>query len=86
VILWAAVSGSVSRPGAIAPCGRPTTRRRRPTTGRKLLTTRRKRPPAGRLAAQLSCLSGVIGLKTVELGIVTFAASKKLPPGAGFWI
>ncbi|AOR31044.1 transcriptional regulator [Streptomyces fodineus] len=42
-------------------------------------------PPAD-LAAQLSYLSGVIGLKTVELGIVPFTASMKLPPGAGFWI
>ncbi|MET9890580.1 helix-turn-helix transcriptional regulator [Streptomyces sp. NPDC006465] len=38
------------------------------------------------LAAQLSHLSGIIGLDTVELGIVPFAASLKLPPGSGFWI
>ncbi|MEV8563657.1 helix-turn-helix transcriptional regulator [Streptomyces sp. NPDC051917] len=42
-------------------------------------------PPAD-LAAQLSYLSGVIDLKTVELGIVPFGASLKLPPGAGFWV
>jgi hypothetical protein len=42
-------------------------------------------PPAD-LAAQLSYLSGVIGLKTVELGFVPFTASMKLPPGAGFWV
>ncbi|MGW6790078.1 DUF5753 domain-containing protein [Streptomyces chartreusis] len=42
-------------------------------------------PPAD-LAAQLSYLSGVIGLKSVELGIVPFSASLRLPPAAGFWI
>ncbi|MFD9442093.1 helix-turn-helix domain-containing protein [Streptomyces sp. NPDC060001] len=38
------------------------------------------------LAAQLDRLSGVIGMDTVELGIVPFGASLKLPPGSGFWI
>lgn len=38
------------------------------------------------LAAQLSHLSGIIGLDTVELGIVPLAASLKLPPGSGFWV
>lgn len=38
------------------------------------------------LAAQLDRLVGVIGLDTVELGIVPFEASLKIPPGIGFWI
>ncbi|WP_372347128.1 helix-turn-helix domain-containing protein [Streptomyces sp. KL116D] len=42
-------------------------------------------PPAV-LAAQLDRLYNVIGLDTVELGIVPFGASLKLPPGPGFWI
>lgn len=42
-------------------------------------------PPAV-LAAQLDRLAGVIGLDTVELGIVPFGASLKIPPANGFWI
>lgn len=42
--------------------------------------------PPSVLAAQLSHLSGVIGLNTVELGIVPSDALMKLPPGSGFWI
>ncbi|MEV0982503.1 helix-turn-helix transcriptional regulator [Streptomyces sp. NPDC049915] len=42
-------------------------------------------PPAV-LAAQLDRLAGVIGLDTVELGIVPFSASLKIYPGNGFWI
>ena len=42
-------------------------------------------PPAV-LAAQLDRLAGVVGLDTVELGIVPIAASLKIPPGGGFWI
>lgn len=42
-------------------------------------------PPAV-LAAQLDRLVGVIGLDTVELGIVPFSATLKQPPGVGFWI
>lgn len=42
-------------------------------------------PPAV-LAGQLDRLRGVIGLDTVELGIVPFGASLKLPPGSGFWL
>lgn len=42
-------------------------------------------PPAV-LAAQLDRLAGVIGLDTVELGIVPFAATLKQPPAVGFWI
>lgn len=38
------------------------------------------------LAAQLDRLLGVIGLDTVELGIVPFTSALKLPPGVGFWI
>ncbi|MFD7291096.1 helix-turn-helix domain-containing protein [Streptomyces sp. NPDC059863] len=38
------------------------------------------------LAAQLDRLTGVIGMDTVELGIVPLTASLKLPPGHGFWI
>ncbi|MFD5703282.1 helix-turn-helix domain-containing protein [Streptomyces lasiicapitis] len=38
------------------------------------------------LAAQLDRLAGVIGMDTVELGIVPFGASLKQPPGVGFWI
>ncbi|WP_442802383.1 DUF5753 domain-containing protein [Streptomyces sp. CMB-StM0423] len=42
-------------------------------------------PPAV-LAAQLDRLAGVIGLDTVELGIVPFTATLKQPPAVGFWI
>jgi hypothetical protein len=42
--------------------------------------------PPSVLAAQLSHLSGVVGLETVELGIVPSGAPLKLPPGSGFWI
>lgn len=38
------------------------------------------------LAAQLDRLAGVIGMDTVELGIVPLTASLKVPPGLGFWI
>ncbi|MFJ6657796.1 helix-turn-helix domain-containing protein [Streptomyces sp. NPDC091377] len=42
--------------------------------------------PPSVLAVQLDRLSGVIGLDTVELGIVPLTASVKVPPGTGFWI
>jgi transcriptional regulator with XRE-family HTH domain len=42
--------------------------------------------PPSVLAAQLDRLLGTIGLDTVELGIVPFEASLKLPPAVGFWI
>ncbi|THA35936.1 helix-turn-helix transcriptional regulator [Streptomyces sp. A1547] len=42
-------------------------------------------PPAV-LAAQLDRLLGVIGLDTVELGIVPFGAALKIPPATGFWM
>ncbi|GHE65247.1 transcriptional regulator [Streptomyces longispororuber] len=38
------------------------------------------------LAAQLTKLSGFIGLDTVQLGVIPFAAPLKLPPMGGFWI
>ncbi|MCX4906209.1 helix-turn-helix transcriptional regulator [Streptomyces sp. NBC_00878] len=38
------------------------------------------------LVAQLDRLTGVIGMDTVELGIVPLTASLKVPPGLGFWI
>lgn len=42
-------------------------------------------PPAV-LAVQLDRLTGLIGLDTVDLGIVPLSASLKVPPGVGFWI
>ncbi|MET7725452.1 helix-turn-helix domain-containing protein [Streptomyces mirabilis] len=42
--------------------------------------------PPSVLAAQLDRLASVIGLDTLELGIVPFAASLKIYPGNGFWI
>ncbi len=42
--------------------------------------------PPSVLAAQLDRLLGVIGLDTVELGIVPLHATLKIPPGLGFWI
>lgn len=42
--------------------------------------------PPSVLAAQLDRLLGVIGLDTVELGIVPLRATLKIPPGGGFWI
>ncbi|MGI5193903.1 helix-turn-helix domain-containing protein [Streptomyces sp. CA-288835] len=42
--------------------------------------------PASVLAAQLDRLAGVVGMDTVELGIVPLSASLKVPPGIGFWI
>lgn len=42
--------------------------------------------PPSVLAAQLHHLAGVIGLDTVELGIVPFSASLKIYPGNSFWV
>lgn len=42
--------------------------------------------PPSVLAAQLDRLMSVIGLDTVELGIVPFTAPLKIQPGNGFWI
>ncbi|MEU8464331.1 helix-turn-helix transcriptional regulator [Streptomyces sp. NPDC029003] len=41
-------------------------------------------PPV--LAAQLDRLLSIIGLDTVELGVVPFAAPLRIHPGNGFWI
>nr|WSW44145.1 helix-turn-helix transcriptional regulator [Streptomyces sp. NBC_01001] len=42
--------------------------------------------PSAVLAAQLDRLLGVIGLDTVELGIVPLGAALKIPPATGFWM
>jgi transcriptional regulator with XRE-family HTH domain len=42
--------------------------------------------PPSVLAAQLDRLTGVIGMDTVELGIVPFTAAVKIVPANGFWI
>ncbi|MFJ8794602.1 helix-turn-helix domain-containing protein [Streptomyces sp. NPDC102462] len=42
--------------------------------------------PPSVLAAQLDRLAGVIGMDTVELGIVPLRASLKVPAANGFWI
>lgn len=42
--------------------------------------------PHSVLAAQLDRLAGVLGMDTVELGIVPFTASVKIAPANGFWI
>ena len=41
--------------------------------------------PPSVLAAQLDRLSGIVGLDTVELGILPFGASLKIPPSTAFW-
>ncbi|CAM5592693.1 hypothetical protein SPURM210S_07187 [Streptomyces purpurascens] len=38
------------------------------------------------LAAQLDRLVGLVGLDTLELGVVPFSASLKIYPGNGFWV
>ena len=42
-------------------------------------------PPAV-LAAQLDRLAGAVGLDTVELGIIPFTASLRIPPATAFWV
>ncbi|MFJ4692929.1 helix-turn-helix domain-containing protein [Streptomyces sp. NPDC088766] len=42
--------------------------------------------PPSVLAAQLDRLTSVMGLDTVELGVVPFTAALKIYPGNGFWI
>lgn len=42
-------------------------------------------PPAV-LAAQLDRLTGMIGMDTVELGVIPFTASVKIVPANGFWV
>ncbi|MDX3853362.1 helix-turn-helix transcriptional regulator [Streptomyces sp. AK02-01A] len=38
------------------------------------------------LAAQLDRLTGMLGMDTVELGIIPFTASVKIVPANGFWV
>ncbi|MFJ8142715.1 helix-turn-helix domain-containing protein [Streptomyces sp. NPDC096013] len=42
--------------------------------------------PPSVLAAQLDRLTGVVGMDTVELGIIPFTASVKIVPANGFWV
>jgi transcriptional regulator with XRE-family HTH domain len=42
--------------------------------------------PPSVLAAQLDRLTGLIGMDTVELGIVPFAAPVRIAPANGFWL
>ncbi|MEW1721421.1 helix-turn-helix transcriptional regulator [Streptomyces sp. NPDC093109] len=42
--------------------------------------------PPSVLAAQLDRLAGVIGMDTVELGIIPFSAPLRIPPANAFWI
>ncbi|MGY1498755.1 helix-turn-helix domain-containing protein [Streptomyces sp. QTS52] len=42
--------------------------------------------PPSVLAAQLDRLTGLIGMDTVDLGIIPFTASVKIVPANGFWI
>ncbi|MEU9413581.1 helix-turn-helix transcriptional regulator [Streptomyces sp. NPDC048281] len=42
--------------------------------------------PPSVLAAQLDRLAGVVGLDTVELGVIPFTASMKIVPANGFWV
>ncbi|NEB94799.1 Scr1 family TA system antitoxin-like transcriptional regulator [Streptomyces bauhiniae] len=42
--------------------------------------------PPSVLAAQLDRLAGMIGMDTVELGVVPFAAPVKIVPANGFWV
>lgn len=42
--------------------------------------------PPSVLVAQLDRLTGVIGMDTVELGIIPFTASVKIVPANGFWV
>ncbi|WP_030542213.1 helix-turn-helix transcriptional regulator [Streptomyces albus] len=42
--------------------------------------------PPSVLASQLDRLSGVIGMDTVELGIIPFTAPVKIVPANGFWV
>ncbi|WP_151480049.1 helix-turn-helix domain-containing protein [Streptomyces albicerus] len=42
--------------------------------------------PPSVLATQLDRLTGMIGMDTVELGIIPFTASVKIVPANGFWV
>ncbi|MFG2404939.1 Scr1 family TA system antitoxin-like transcriptional regulator [Streptomyces brevispora] len=51
-----------------------------------ILVTRSMICPPSVLAAQLDRLMGVVGMDTVELGIIPFTASVKIVPANGFWV
>jgi hypothetical protein len=42
--------------------------------------------PPSVLASQLDRLAGIIGMDTVELGIIPLGASLKIPTANGFWV
>ncbi|MGW5018195.1 helix-turn-helix domain-containing protein [Streptomyces cacaoi] len=42
--------------------------------------------PPSVLVAQLDRLTGLIGMDTVELGVIPFGASLKIPAANGFWV
>ncbi|MFF7977456.1 Scr1 family TA system antitoxin-like transcriptional regulator [Streptomyces sp. NPDC007905] len=42
--------------------------------------------PPSVLAAQLDRLASVVGLDTLELGVIPFTASLRIYPGNGFWV
>jgi transcriptional regulator with XRE-family HTH domain len=42
--------------------------------------------PPSVLASQLDRLNGMIGMDTVELGVIPFTASVKIVPANGFWV
>ncbi|MFF3518460.1 Scr1 family TA system antitoxin-like transcriptional regulator [Streptomyces sp. NPDC004129] len=42
--------------------------------------------PPSALASQLDRLSGVIGMDTVELGVIPLTASLRIPAANGFWV
>ncbi|PZT77218.1 MULTISPECIES: helix-turn-helix domain-containing protein [unclassified Streptomyces] len=42
--------------------------------------------PPSVLAAQLDRLTGMLGMDTVELGVIPFTASVKIVPANGFWV
>ncbi|WP_445408204.1 helix-turn-helix domain-containing protein [Streptomyces albidoflavus] len=42
--------------------------------------------PRDVLAAQLDRLAGMIGMETVELGVIPFSASVRIVPANGFWV
>ncbi|QKW07094.1 helix-turn-helix transcriptional regulator [Streptomyces sp. NA04227] len=42
--------------------------------------------PPSLLAAQLDRLAGMVGMDTVELGVIPFTASVKIVPANGFWV
>jgi transcriptional regulator with XRE-family HTH domain len=42
--------------------------------------------PPSVLTSQLDRLSGLVGMDTVELGVIPFTASVKLVPANGFWV